>query len=125
MHATDAIPPSSISSETVKPRPAKRPKEPKGVSSPKKVPKLPKKVKRENDDLIKLLNGGDSFTKAVVLHSTAEGQDLSNPVDLKDHWAKHGMNRYMTIKWTVIMPLGTAEVGHWRPWQGSQVPTTY
>ncbi|KAI4374940.1 hypothetical protein MLD38_012873 [Melastoma candidum] len=182
MHATDAIPPSSIASETIKPRPAKRPKEPKGASTPKKAPKLPKKVKRENDDLNKLLNDGDSFTKAVVLHKSdwkgqdlglnqvafdettmppplctctgvprqcykwgsggwqsscctttismyplpaipnkrhtrvggrkmsggafskllsrlaAEGQDLSNPVDLRDHWAKHGTNRYITIK---------------------------
>ncbi|CAM8912553.1 unnamed protein product [Rhodiola kirilowii] len=27
-----------------------------------------------------------------------EGHDLSNPVDLKDNWAKHGTNRYITIK---------------------------
>ncbi|XP_072995089.1 barley B recombinant-like protein D isoform X1 [Typha latifolia] len=28
----------------------------------------------------------------------AEGHDLSMPVDLKDHWARHGTNRYITIK---------------------------
>eukprot|EP00262_Sarcandra_glabra_P013910 TRINITY_DN3943_c1_g2_i1.p1 TRINITY_DN3943_c1_g2~~TRINITY_DN3943_c1_g2_i1.p1 ORF type:complete len:300 (+),score=40.81 TRINITY_DN3943_c1_g2_i1:344-1243(+) len=28
----------------------------------------------------------------------AEGYDLSAPLDLKDHWSKHGTNRYITIK---------------------------
>lgn len=28
----------------------------------------------------------------------AEGYDLSQPVDLKDRWAKHGTNRFVTIK---------------------------
>eukprot|EP00268_Persea_americana_P036470 TRINITY_DN35948_c0_g1_i7.p1 TRINITY_DN35948_c0_g1~~TRINITY_DN35948_c0_g1_i7.p1 ORF type:complete len:287 (+),score=58.76 TRINITY_DN35948_c0_g1_i7:411-1271(+) len=27
-----------------------------------------------------------------------EGYSLSNPVDLKDHWARHGTNKYATIK---------------------------
>lgn len=27
-----------------------------------------------------------------------EGYDLSTPLDLKDHWAKHGTNRYNTLK---------------------------
>lgn len=29
---------------------------------------------------------------------TAEGYDLSEPIDLKDHWAKHGTNKFVTIK---------------------------
>lgn len=28
----------------------------------------------------------------------AEGYDLSHPIDLKDHWAKHGTNKFVTIK---------------------------
>ena len=28
----------------------------------------------------------------------AEGYDLSHPLDLKDHWAKHGTNKFVTIK---------------------------
>lgn len=28
----------------------------------------------------------------------AEGYDLSNPVDLKHHWARHGTNKFVTIK---------------------------
>lgn len=27
-----------------------------------------------------------------------EGYDLSHPIDLKDHWAKHGTNKFVTIK---------------------------
>ncbi|KAI4389955.1 hypothetical protein MLD38_002119 [Melastoma candidum] len=179
MHPSESIPLLPIASETVKARPAKRPKEAKGAAAPKKLPKQSKKVKRENDDLNKILNGGDSFAKPVKSnwkvqdlglnqvafdettmlppmctctgiprqcykwgsggwqsscctttismyplptvpnkrHSrvggrkmsggafskllsrlAAEGQDLSNPVDLRDHWAKHGTNRYITIK---------------------------
>ncbi|PSS01367.1 Protein BASIC like [Actinidia chinensis var. chinensis] len=28
----------------------------------------------------------------------AEGHDLSHPVDLKNHWARHGTNKFVTIK---------------------------
>lgn len=28
----------------------------------------------------------------------AEGYDLTLPIDLKDHWAKHGTNKFVTIK---------------------------
>lgn len=28
----------------------------------------------------------------------AEGHDLLNPIDLKNHWAKHGTNKFVTIK---------------------------
>lgn len=28
----------------------------------------------------------------------AEGYDLAHPIDLKDHWAKHGTNKFVTIK---------------------------
>ncbi|KAK6939377.1 GAGA-binding transcriptional activator [Dillenia turbinata] len=40
---------------------------------------------------------GNVFNK-LLSRLAAEGHDLSNPVDLKDHWAKHGTNRYITIK---------------------------
>jgi len=40
---------------------------------------------------------GSAFTK-LLSRLAAEGHDLSTPVDLKDHWAKHGTNRYITIR---------------------------
>ncbi|KAJ9674861.1 hypothetical protein PVL29_024038 [Vitis rotundifolia] len=40
---------------------------------------------------------GSAFNK-LLSRLAAEGHDLSIPVDLKDHWAKHGTNRYITIK---------------------------
>ncbi|KAL8122571.1 hypothetical protein AgCh_019053 [Apium graveolens] len=40
---------------------------------------------------------GGAFNK-LLSRLAAEGHDLSNPVDLRDHWAKHGTNRYITIK---------------------------
>ncbi|PKA45961.1 Barley B recombinant-like protein D [Apostasia shenzhenica] len=40
---------------------------------------------------------GSAFTK-LLSRLAAEGHDLSAAVDLKDHWAKHGTNRYITIK---------------------------
>ncbi|GMH23774.1 hypothetical protein Nepgr_025617 [Nepenthes gracilis] len=40
---------------------------------------------------------GSAFGK-LLSRLAAEGHDLSTPVDLKDHWAKHGTNRYITIR---------------------------
>ncbi|XP_019182935.1 PREDICTED: protein BASIC PENTACYSTEINE6-like [Ipomoea nil] len=40
---------------------------------------------------------GGAFSK-LLNRLAAEGYDLSVPLDLKDHWAKHGTNRYSTIK---------------------------
>ncbi|CAH9105781.1 unnamed protein product [Cuscuta europaea] len=40
---------------------------------------------------------GSAFSK-LVSRLTAEGWDLSAPLDLKDHWAKHGTNRYSSVK---------------------------
>ncbi|CAK9153259.1 unnamed protein product [Ilex paraguariensis] len=34
----------------------------------------------------------------LIYRLAAEGHDLSQPVDLKDHWAKHGTNKFVTIK---------------------------
>ncbi|XP_022896743.1 protein BASIC PENTACYSTEINE4-like [Olea europaea var. sylvestris] len=34
----------------------------------------------------------------LLTRLAAEGHDLSVPLDLKDYWAKHGTNRYITIK---------------------------
>ncbi|XP_022763137.1 protein BASIC PENTACYSTEINE4-like [Durio zibethinus] len=40
---------------------------------------------------------GSVFTK-LLSRLAAEGQDLSIPLDLKNYWARHGTNRYITIK---------------------------
>lgn len=40
---------------------------------------------------------GGVFTK-LLSRLSYEGHDLSAPVDLKNYWAKHGTNRYITIK---------------------------
>lgn len=40
---------------------------------------------------------GNVFAR-LLSHLAAEGHDLSVPVDLKDFWARHGTNRYITIK---------------------------
>lgn len=40
---------------------------------------------------------GSAFSK-LLSRLAQEGHDLSSPVDLKDHWAKHGTNRYITIR---------------------------
>ncbi|KAA8547465.1 hypothetical protein F0562_003671 [Nyssa sinensis] len=40
---------------------------------------------------------GSAFTK-LLNRLGGEGHDLSTPLDLKDHWAKHGTNRYSTQK---------------------------
>ncbi|KAL3500057.1 hypothetical protein ACH5RR_039150 [Cinchona calisaya] len=38
-----------------------------------------------------------AYTK-LLCRFAAEGRDLSQPVDLKNHWAKHGTNKFVTIK---------------------------
>lgn len=40
---------------------------------------------------------GSAFGK-LLNRLAAEGYDFSAPLDLKDHWAKHGTNRYSTLK---------------------------
>ncbi|KAI3736304.1 hypothetical protein L6452_15843 [Arctium lappa] len=40
---------------------------------------------------------GTVFTR-LLSRLAAQGHDLSAPVDLKNYWAKHGTNRYITIK---------------------------
>ncbi|KAF5176416.1 Gaga-binding transcriptional activator [Thalictrum thalictroides] len=40
---------------------------------------------------------GSAFSK-LLSRLASEGHDLSTPLDLKDHWARHGTNRYITIK---------------------------
>ncbi|XP_042480954.1 protein BASIC PENTACYSTEINE6-like isoform X2 [Macadamia integrifolia] len=40
---------------------------------------------------------GSAFTK-LLSRLASEGHDLSTPLDLKHHWARHGTNRYITIK---------------------------
>lgn len=38
-----------------------------------------------------------AYTK-LLCRFASEGHDLSQPVDLKNHWAKHGTNKFVTIK---------------------------
>ncbi|XP_027183349.1 protein BASIC PENTACYSTEINE7-like [Coffea eugenioides] len=38
-----------------------------------------------------------AYTKLLCRFAT-EGRDLSQPIDLKNHWAKHGTNKFVTIK---------------------------
>ncbi|KAH6777006.1 hypothetical protein C2S52_007571 [Perilla frutescens var. hirtella] len=40
---------------------------------------------------------GNVFSR-LLTRVTAAGHDLSVPLDLKNYWAKHGTNRYITIK---------------------------
>lgn len=40
---------------------------------------------------------GSAFAK-LLTRLAVQGYDLSVTLDLKDHWAKHGTNRYITIK---------------------------
>ncbi|XP_073293657.1 protein BASIC PENTACYSTEINE6-like [Primulina huaijiensis] len=40
---------------------------------------------------------GSAFSK-LLNRLAAEGYDFSTPLDLKSHWAKHGTNRYSTLK---------------------------
>ncbi|GFY87987.1 basic pentacysteine 5 [Actinidia rufa] len=40
---------------------------------------------------------GSAFAK-LFHRLTVEGHDLSTPLDLKDHWSKHGTNCYSTVK---------------------------
>lgn len=40
---------------------------------------------------------GSVFTR-LLSRLAAQGHDLSVPLDLKDYWARHGTNRYITIK---------------------------
>ncbi|XP_068662167.1 protein BASIC PENTACYSTEINE2-like [Aristolochia californica] len=36
--------------------------------------------------------------KKVLEKLASEGHNLSNPIDLKTHWAKHGTNKFVTIR---------------------------
>ncbi|KAL8228427.1 hypothetical protein R6Q57_016011 [Mikania cordata] len=40
---------------------------------------------------------GTVFTR-LISRLASQGHDLSAPVDLRNYWAKHGTNRYITIK---------------------------
>ncbi|KAL1190239.1 Protein BASIC PENTACYSTEINE5 [Cardamine amara subsp. amara] len=40
---------------------------------------------------------GSVFSR-LLTRLAGEGRELSSPVDLKDYWARHGTNRYITIK---------------------------
>ncbi|KAL8153910.1 hypothetical protein V2J09_011670 [Rumex salicifolius] len=52
---------------------------------------------------------GGAFSK-LLSRLAAEGHDLSVPVDLKDHWAKHGTNRYITIKVPLLIRIDINQI---------------
>ncbi|KAE9450341.1 hypothetical protein C3L33_17771, partial [Rhododendron williamsianum] len=41
---------------------------------------------------------GNGGWHRLAARPPSEGQDLSIPLDLKDHWSKHGSNRYSALK---------------------------
>lgn len=38
-----------------------------------------------------------AFKKVLEKHAS-EGYNFVNPIDLKTHWAKHGTNKFVTIR---------------------------
>ncbi|GFS46437.1 basic pentacysteine 6 [Actinidia rufa] len=53
---------------------------------------------------------GSAFSK-LLSRVAGEGYDLSIPVDLKDHWARHGTNRYITINDQIVSDGCGCDVG--------------
>lgn len=58
---------------------------------------LPMSTKRPGSRLAgrKMSNG--AYVK-LLMRLAGEGYNLSHPVDLKNHWARHGTNKFVTIK---------------------------
>ncbi|MBA0875492.1 hypothetical protein Goshw_004398 [Gossypium schwendimanii] len=76
-----------------------RPKQPENKPSGPKKAKGP--IVLEARRLVLAWHGRKMGNRACikfVLRLTAEGHDLSQPVDLKDHCARHGTNNFVTIK---------------------------
>lgn len=59
---------------------------------------LPEASDKRNSRVSGRKMSGKVFNK-LVSRLSAEGYDLSLPLDLKDHWAKHGTNRYSAVKY--------------------------
>lgn len=58
---------------------------------------LPQMPNRRHTRISGRKMSGTAFAK-LLSRLAGEGCDLSTPLDLKDHWAKHGTNRYSTIR---------------------------
>ncbi|CAF2275938.1 BnaA04g12060D [Brassica napus] len=58
---------------------------------------LPQKPNKRHSRVGGRKMSGNVFSR-LLSHLAAEGYDLSSRVDLKDYWARHGTNRYITIK---------------------------
>lgn len=58
---------------------------------------LPLSMKRRGARIAGRKMSIGAFTK-VLEKLAGEGYNLSNPIDLKTHWAKHGTNKFVTIR---------------------------
>ncbi|XP_019056261.1 PREDICTED: protein BASIC PENTACYSTEINE7-like isoform X2 [Tarenaya hassleriana] len=121
--ATQKSPSKALKPKTPRKNPSAMPKKPKKTSSVpevKRIPRvcykwglggwqsscctigisvypLPMSSTRPRSRLAgrKMSNG--AYVK-LLLRLAGEGHDLSRPVDLKNHWARHGTNKFVTIK---------------------------
>ncbi|KAI5056909.1 hypothetical protein GOP47_0028727 [Adiantum capillus-veneris] len=58
---------------------------------------LPMSTTKRNSRVPGRKMSGGAFSK-LLERLVTEGVDISEPVDLRNYWAKHGTNRYITIK---------------------------
>eukprot|EP00262_Sarcandra_glabra_P013337 TRINITY_DN3671_c0_g1_i1.p1 TRINITY_DN3671_c0_g1~~TRINITY_DN3671_c0_g1_i1.p1 ORF type:complete len:279 (-),score=21.05 TRINITY_DN3671_c0_g1_i1:213-1049(-) len=58
---------------------------------------LPMSTKRRSARIAGRKMSQGAFKK-VLEKVAAEGHDLTSPIDLRTHWAKHGTNKFVTIK---------------------------
>eukprot|EP00262_Sarcandra_glabra_P013338 TRINITY_DN3671_c0_g2_i1.p1 TRINITY_DN3671_c0_g2~~TRINITY_DN3671_c0_g2_i1.p1 ORF type:complete len:277 (-),score=21.14 TRINITY_DN3671_c0_g2_i1:213-1043(-) len=58
---------------------------------------LPMSMKRRSARIAGRKMSQGAFKK-VLEKLAGEGHDFSNPIDLRTHWAKHGTNKFVTIK---------------------------
>lgn len=58
---------------------------------------LPLMPNKRNKRMAGRKMNGSVFSR-LLTRVAAQGHDLRMPLDLKDYWAKHGTNRYITIK---------------------------
>lgn len=58
---------------------------------------LPMSVKRPGSRMAGRKMSSGAYEK-LLQRLAAEGYDLSHPIDLREHWARHGTNKFVTIK---------------------------
>lgn len=59
---------------------------------------LPMNPKKRGSRLAGRKMSAGAFEK-LLEKLASEGANISYPVDLREHWAKHGTNRYVTLRW--------------------------